>query len=697
MFYSDVILSKRGPLAKVWLAAHAERRLTKAQLIQTDIEETVASIIGQDVMPMALRLSGQLLLGVTRIYSRKAKFLLDDCSDALMKLKTAFRTGTIDFTTDMAPIAAQHNNVTLPLTHTAYDFALPDPALEGWDADSSMGPGEGSTSGHVHSNRYTARPEDITLRRYLDTERRTGSDSMVGWASGDFFDPDGTNADVVAGDLTSPGQVQRRDSDGRPVDANGDPVPEGDEEDLGDTSSIGIGRDVQMQLGGQRPSLGISGDLTGFDDFGVDEFMLSGIAPADMSGGGGIDLGLDDFDAQRRSVTPVRQTDASLFANLTPRTAKSVKQAAMKRAAASVKRTKRQQMIDARTQLDDGRNARSAQTSAEGIVLVDSTCLPRSAEHLRLLMLQQDPSNGVLPFAAPDAFGRQTFTAARSLAPQLTELFNIDMSFMTRRRAAAVIDDDDDGRAQKRIRGADEEENNDEDFASEIGRRQMPDVTGGHADLTVGQSISYDDGFDAAFEHEAPVFDIDEPELADRSGGTQMTLRRSQRKRAADDSAYRETDDNLRQRAFNEENALQRLGTPSERSFVLGAADLSPSSSNPLRAFDTLAASAESDAGLNNTAADVGNLQTLGISKNTVRAVKVLQAQLDPENNGEQVTVTVQDITQGATRKAAAAFFFECLALGTKDCLDITQDQAYGEIRMKAKPTMWTSFDEILA
>lgn len=41
MFYSDVILSKRGPLAKVWLAAHAERKLTKSQLLQTDIEQTV--------------------------------------------------------------------------------------------------------------------------------------------------------------------------------------------------------------------------------------------------------------------------------------------------------------------------------------------------------------------------------------------------------------------------------------------------------------------------------------------------------------------------------------------------------------------------------------------------------------------------------------------------------------------------------
>lgn len=36
---------------------------------------------------MALRLSGQLLLGVVRIYSRKAKYLLDDCNEAIVKIK----------------------------------------------------------------------------------------------------------------------------------------------------------------------------------------------------------------------------------------------------------------------------------------------------------------------------------------------------------------------------------------------------------------------------------------------------------------------------------------------------------------------------------------------------------------------------------------------------------------------------------
>ncbi len=87
MFYAEAILSRRGPLAKVWLAAHWERKLSKTQTLQTDITQSVDAIMGQEVVPMALRLSGQLLLGVCRIYSRKAKYLLDDCNEALMKIK----------------------------------------------------------------------------------------------------------------------------------------------------------------------------------------------------------------------------------------------------------------------------------------------------------------------------------------------------------------------------------------------------------------------------------------------------------------------------------------------------------------------------------------------------------------------------------------------------------------------------------
>lgn len=40
-FYSDIILSKRGPLARIWIAAHIEKKLSKKEAINTDIGESV--------------------------------------------------------------------------------------------------------------------------------------------------------------------------------------------------------------------------------------------------------------------------------------------------------------------------------------------------------------------------------------------------------------------------------------------------------------------------------------------------------------------------------------------------------------------------------------------------------------------------------------------------------------------------------
>ena len=44
------------------------------------------SIINPEA-PLALRLSGQLLLGVVKVYSKKVGYLFQDCNDALVKVK----------------------------------------------------------------------------------------------------------------------------------------------------------------------------------------------------------------------------------------------------------------------------------------------------------------------------------------------------------------------------------------------------------------------------------------------------------------------------------------------------------------------------------------------------------------------------------------------------------------------------------
>ena len=134
MFYSETLLSKTGPLARVWLASNLERKLTKQNVLQSNLESNVKDIIGSNQAPMALRLSSQLLIGVVKIYSRKAKYLLDDCNEALSRIKSAFRPGNVDLPDHMIGAGAHGMGghaaaLTLPDAVTEMDlFApLPDP------------------------------------------------------------------------------------------------------------------------------------------------------------------------------------------------------------------------------------------------------------------------------------------------------------------------------------------------------------------------------------------------------------------------------------------------------------------------------------------------------------------------------------------------------------------------------------------
>ena len=45
MLLTELILSKRGPLAKVWLSAHHEKKLSKQQALGVDVGESVGTSV----------------------------------------------------------------------------------------------------------------------------------------------------------------------------------------------------------------------------------------------------------------------------------------------------------------------------------------------------------------------------------------------------------------------------------------------------------------------------------------------------------------------------------------------------------------------------------------------------------------------------------------------------------------------------
>jgi cohesin complex subunit SCC1 len=211
MFYSQVILAKKGPLAKVWLAAHwGDKKLARPQIFATDISQSCTDIMNPTV-PLALRLSGHLLLGVVRIYSRKVKYVLNDCTEAMLKLQMAFtKTGTAgglpqhgaggdrDLLTDQD---APTNNLVSNFgeydqIHVVEGFCLPLPEDNEWILAEDDDDGDGDESQQIGAG---GGRQALLLAAHLSQGGRTAGDSPgfptpeeETWAP---FDPDNEDED----------------------------------------------------------------------------------------------------------------------------------------------------------------------------------------------------------------------------------------------------------------------------------------------------------------------------------------------------------------------------------------------------------------------------------------------------------------------------------------------------------------------
>jgi hypothetical protein len=173
MFFSQHILTKKGPLAKIWLAAHMHNKLTKAMVFSTNIAAAVARIITPDA-PMALRLTSNLLLGVVRIFSRKAKYLLADSSDALARLKLAYSSSSNDL------LDGDENANAITLHGGAVDdlIGMPLAELDFFQTANTAGAGSQSAT-----PRYLADARDITIDEF-------GPGSGLGVMDAFGMDPD---------------------------------------------------------------------------------------------------------------------------------------------------------------------------------------------------------------------------------------------------------------------------------------------------------------------------------------------------------------------------------------------------------------------------------------------------------------------------------------------------------------------------
>ncbi|WVN89276.1 uncharacterized protein L203_104497 [Cryptococcus depauperatus CBS 7841] len=98
MFFSDDLLtSKKGSFGIIWLMATLgprSKKITRKQLAAVDLAKT-CSLIAQPPEPMALRLSGALLVGIARVYNQSFEIFYADVNTFHTNLRRSIAT---DFT-----------------------------------------------------------------------------------------------------------------------------------------------------------------------------------------------------------------------------------------------------------------------------------------------------------------------------------------------------------------------------------------------------------------------------------------------------------------------------------------------------------------------------------------------------------------------------------------------------------------------
>ncbi|KAI0030791.1 Rec8 like protein-domain-containing protein [Vararia minispora EC-137] len=660
-FYSEAILSRRGPLAKVWLAAHMERKLSKQQALQTDIEETVEVIVGQEIEVMALRLSGQLLLGVVRIYSRKAKYLLDDCNEALLKLKTAFRPGVVDMTEEQ--LNASSNAITLQPGGLDLDVLLPDMDWGVDFQDRVVQP-----QGH-----HVARQADITL-----------ADDELAYAMSDHgLDPDlGLPDGIGSQDFEIDLGLDMADGPLTPAPASSVRAPSED------SMSIGVGRDAATS---RAPRQSLGSRFLGEQDVDMDVFSHHSRQPsrepdafgfgddfgvADFGGDMNIDLGLDLENPEQEDMTIAKTPEQTHSRASTPLSPPPVTPPAIDVAGdvtiadaetapapttppvpvSTKKRHQQKQVIDDHTELQKGKQRGGLGTQDVSAIVHDPRYLARSPLVERLLEIRADPLSHFLPVTTTPA-GTFFNAGPPGMAPELQELFlrPVPTHGLSKRRGATP-----EKPASKRQRI--------EEPAPELELElEVEQPRGGSVAPSVGPVLGSMRGGSAVpgfgFE-DAPV-PYDEFEIGGPGFGEGADVSLPSRERASS-------------RAPSE---LTRMSTPGVDEEGEGRETFADAEC-PIAEFDARGVSQATD-----TLGSDGK----GYSKHTVKALRILRRGLEPspEQSDEEKMVSFNQMATKATRRAAAGFFFELLVLGSRDCVRLKQAMPYGNIEVRAKDRLW--------
>lgn len=415
---------------------------------------------------MALRVSGQLMLGVVRIYGRKVQYLMDDCRETRERISMTFRPGAVDLPQDQ--VRASRGAITFEAA--------------GFDALDMFDWGTFDVPVAESRGLHTAPLTQTNLRG-----REYGA-----------FNFGRPKAASIFGDSSRAGSVddstQHLDSqDFQPIDL-----------DLGlDDFSMEFGRDALSERSRSKSALRTPSVIN--DGMEVDQPFDAGDTFEPL------DLGLDFGDLPELEDEPVAETEERRRASselstpppeaetldLTPRVAKRLADA---KAAPRAKRV-RIVRADEELELADDEFAPPADDSP---MLGEENFIPANPAALRLRDILDDPIAHFLP-----TVGARLFAGPPGLAPELAELFTFPANVLRRAREEPVTPP----RPAKRARKEASPEAEEEAQAGAPAKEQEEDVEVARRDSRQASVYGGDggDGFDS-FE---PVLDLDMGDIPD--------------------------------------------------------------------------------------------------------------------------------------------------------------------------------------
>ncbi|KAI9635449.1 Rec8 like protein-domain-containing protein [Dioszegia hungarica] len=683
MLLTELILSKRGPLAKVWLSAHHERKLSKQQTLGVDVEESVDAILTQDEGPTTLRLSGQLMLGVTRIYSRKVQYLLDDCKETKDRISLAFRPGVVDLPEDQ--IKASKNAITFSDARNDFDFF-------DWSWNAPAGGAEFQTSKFTASQAKILKPTTKEFGAY--NFGQPAPPSLYGGSSSRHGSHDGETSS----------HLDSQDFSGIDLDLNLDDFAPGRPAD--DAFSVEMGRresasrqgSVMSEMiiaRGRDSSVGMGNFDAGGFDAGFDGGFDGGAEFEQVD----LHLDLDAFGADEPlpelrkegraesiisstlSTPPPASPQETVDADITPRTAVRIAKAPER---LSEKRVKKPRMIraDQELELDDSYFAAPKGDSA--ILRQDDFVAFDAASAGLLGNDSTDPADIFLPTVK---VGNESmiYAGPAGLAEELREFFMFPTTVLRRGRAASGVDDGEERQAKRpRLEApeADEQEPEaeaplaHEDEEVEIGRRQSTLPPDFDFDPLAGR-MGPDDTFDFQPDNmmdDQPMFDLGdnmtprkETPAPDNQAMRQPSLAPSLAPSRAESLArqvqYGETGDEYALAMFDARTGVSESQSQSQA--------MSQSQVTPTKSVASEA------------------MTKGGYSKNTGMAMGLLRRELEVIEGEAAKKVEFDQIAQKASKRAAATFFFELLVLGTRDCVKLEQKKPFEGIEVRGKEKLW--------